>query len=423
RRLTETRAIPALANNATSTGSTTLTIPADMVPGSYYLIAVADDLRAVAERDEGNNALATGTPLAIRRPDLSIASVIAPAASAPGRDISVTHVVRNLAPAPASAPASTSRFFLSPDPVLGVGVDLGTVSVPAIAAGAEVAVVKILRIPPMTTAGPYWIFVRANDDNAIPEAAADGNTGRTPTPVVIGPDLVVSSATAAPAATAPGMNVSVTAAAKNQGGRAGSAFGAGGYLSLNDSTFDDGVDVLLARRRVNALNAGAAVSLTFPVSIPAGAAAGDVFLIVRADSGGSPPNGEVVEADEANNVRAVRLQIVRPDLTAQSVTAPPATKPGAGLAVGTGLTNVAAAPGRAPATAVRLFLSPTASLDVAQATLLGEAPVASLAGMAVATVTKVVTIPQATAPGRYWLLAQVNPDGVIQEAGDGSNNV
>ena len=53
------RAVPALAQGAASTGTTTVTIPAGTPVGLYRLLACADDVAAVGETDETNNCLAS----------------------------------------------------------------------------------------------------------------------------------------------------------------------------------------------------------------------------------------------------------------------------------------------------------------------------------------------------------------------------
>lgn len=49
------RAVPALAAGATSSGTTSIVIPGGL-SGSYYLFAVADGTSVVAEASETNNA-------------------------------------------------------------------------------------------------------------------------------------------------------------------------------------------------------------------------------------------------------------------------------------------------------------------------------------------------------------------------------
>ena len=54
--LTGSRAVPALAPGASSTGSTLVTIPASTAPAYYYVIALADADGIVTEAQENNNA-------------------------------------------------------------------------------------------------------------------------------------------------------------------------------------------------------------------------------------------------------------------------------------------------------------------------------------------------------------------------------
>ena len=63
--LTGNRTVPALAVGAQSMGSVTVTIPAAVTPGTYYLLACGDDLNNVAERDEKNNCKASATRVSV----------------------------------------------------------------------------------------------------------------------------------------------------------------------------------------------------------------------------------------------------------------------------------------------------------------------------------------------------------------------
>jgi hypothetical protein len=57
--------VPALAPSTTSKSSITVTIPAQLEPGTYYLGAIADLNNWVIETKEGNNARAASTPIQI----------------------------------------------------------------------------------------------------------------------------------------------------------------------------------------------------------------------------------------------------------------------------------------------------------------------------------------------------------------------
>jgi subtilase family serine protease len=411
--LLATRRVTAgLAAGAVSTATTPVTIPGNASAGTHVLIARADLNGEVSEADEGNNVRPT-VAVQVVRPDLTVTSVTLPAVTAAGMNVSVSHVVRNVAPAAGVAPSSTSRLYLSADPTLGPGdVVLGNAAVAALASGAMVTTVTKVQIPPATAPGPYWVIAQANADGAVQEVDSPtqaNNVKATATAIVVGPDLRVTAATATPAAAAPGRNVSVTSTIRNQGGAASGPFDVAFYLSTDNVL---GGDALLATRRMTAgLAAGALSTATTPVTIPSNASAGTYFMIVRADLGGETP-----EADEANNLRATAaIQVVRPDLTVLSVTAPAATAPGRNVSVSHVVRNLAPAAGVAPSSTTRLYLSADSTLDVPGDVVLADALVAALAGGGTATVTRTVQIPPATPPGLYWVFAQANATNALLE--------
>jgi subtilase family serine protease len=49
--------VTSLAAGASSTGTTSLTIPTSTPSGTYYVCSIADSLNQVAELNEGNNTL------------------------------------------------------------------------------------------------------------------------------------------------------------------------------------------------------------------------------------------------------------------------------------------------------------------------------------------------------------------------------
>jgi subtilase family serine protease len=53
--LMPSRAVPQLADGASSSGSTSVNIPSNTAPGLYYVIAQADSDGVVAESSETNN--------------------------------------------------------------------------------------------------------------------------------------------------------------------------------------------------------------------------------------------------------------------------------------------------------------------------------------------------------------------------------
>jgi subtilase family serine protease len=66
RLLSGSRAGPALAPSADSTGTVTVTIPSSAPDGIYFLLACADDTGTVGESNESDNCLASAGTVAVR---------------------------------------------------------------------------------------------------------------------------------------------------------------------------------------------------------------------------------------------------------------------------------------------------------------------------------------------------------------------
>jgi hypothetical protein len=100
------RSVGGLAANGTSTGQELLQIPADTLPGSYYVIAMTDWNGAVGETAATNNDKASG---AIRIDgDIVLTSVLASSPVMAGGSITITDTTRNQMP-----PRSANRRPLS----------------------------------------------------------------------------------------------------------------------------------------------------------------------------------------------------------------------------------------------------------------------------------------------------------------------
>ena len=64
--LSGSRSVPSLTAGTTSRARVNVTIPTTTPPGTYYLLACADDLGAVAELDETNNCRASTNKVVVQ---------------------------------------------------------------------------------------------------------------------------------------------------------------------------------------------------------------------------------------------------------------------------------------------------------------------------------------------------------------------
>ena len=308
------------------------------------------------------------------------------------------------------AGSTATKFYLSSDTAFDASdVLLGSRSVPALAAGAISAGSTTLTIPSSVASGPYFILARADADSAISELDEDNNTASTP--LTVGPDLGVSTVTPAAAQAAEGTPVAITDTTVNHGARAAVASVTKFFLST-DATLDAS-DVVLGSRTVPALAAGGSSPGSTTVTIPAGTA-GTFFIIAQADAG-----GENAEGNESNNTAVAASAIgIGPDLVVSTLLAPSTAGAGTAIVVGNTIRNQGA--GMAVQSSAKFYLSIDAALDAGDV-LLGSRVVPRLNGGSLSTESTTLTVPAGTAIGRYFVLAQVDPDGIVAESNEQNN--
>lgn len=339
-------------------------------------------------------------------PDFMVTAVSAPSGAGAGSTISVTDTTRNVGAGPA-APSST-RLHLSADPTLDASdVVLGARTVPGLAPGAGDSGSVTVTIPAATTAGTYWIIAKADGDEA--QLEADESNNLQTTIVRIGADLAVSSFSV-PTAGGAGLAIVLADTTTNWGAGAAAATTTGFYLSA-DSTWD-GSDILLGSRAVSALLPGAAHAASTSVTIPAGTATGNYYVVGRADA------GDVVLELYENNNTINRMLAVGPDLLVPTMAAP--ASGGAGAMISVTDTTRNSGGGAAAASTTRFYLSSNSTLDAADL-LLGGRAVPALAPGASSAAPVTLTLPAGTADGTYWLIAKADGDEAIVETQEGNN--
>lgn len=163
--LQRTRAVPALGPGASNSGSTTVTIPSNTA-GTYYVIAKADADNAVAETQEGNNALARSIQIG---GDLVISALTLPSKLGAGVPFVVTDTTKNQGGG--GTGVSLTQFYLSTDGVLSATDTLlnGDRAVASLAAGEASVGSTTVAIPGGLAPGSYYFFAKADGGNAVSE--------------------------------------------------------------------------------------------------------------------------------------------------------------------------------------------------------------------------------------------------------------
>jgi hypothetical protein len=189
RLLTGTRSVPTLAAGAASTLTVTVTIPSATPPGTYFLLACADDTKLVAESDEGNNCLASAGAITVALPDLvqqSVSSSGGPFRRGTAFTLSDTVLNDSRVGTPRS---TTTRYYLSADTLRSTGDILltGARTVPILGPSASSSASAAVTIPSTTLPGTYFLLACADDTKLVAESNEANNCRASGTALVVNP--------------------------------------------------------------------------------------------------------------------------------------------------------------------------------------------------------------------------------------------
>jgi subtilisin family serine protease/uncharacterized membrane protein len=397
------RQVPSLPVGAISSGQTSITIPASLAPGTYYIIAEADATDQVAESLETNNTALRAVPLG---PDLQISALTVPSSSM----TSVTVTDTTINQGAVSAASSVTKFYLSGDSILDAGDQVFQESrtIPVLGAGVSSTASTTLTLPSNIAAGTYYIIAKADADGLVGETQEANNTFSRA--VQIGGDLIITSLTV-PSKLGAG-TFTITDTTKNQGSAEVGSSTTTFYLST-DSTVSANDWVLGGSRSVLSLHAGESSTGSTQVTIPGGLASGSYYFIAKADGA-----NVVTETQESNNT-SIKLVTVGPDLVDLSLSMPFSLKSGSTFNASETVTNQGG--GDAAPSVLKFYLSTNSTLDAGDTYLDAARSIPALAAGSSSTGSTAVTIPAGTTPGFYYVFAKADADGVIDESSETNN--
>ena len=171
-----TSLLPTLTPGQSSSGTVSVTIPCDTFPGFYYLLACADDLRVVAESNEGNNCRASTSQVQIPLPNLQETALTNPPTNAAVcTSFPVTDTVSNVGGG--AAGASRTRYYLSTDTVKGsTDILLSTYRlIGTLAVGGTFTGTRTVAVPCTTPPGNYYLLACADDLLQVTESNESDN--------------------------------------------------------------------------------------------------------------------------------------------------------------------------------------------------------------------------------------------------------
>ncbi len=285
-------------------------LPINVSGTGYRVIVGIDRDDAVAEEDEGNNTIVS-EPFDIIVPDLRIAQCGATVDGTPlqfvtpGEQVAVQWSVTNHGPGAVLSGDWTDRIYLSSDEQHDGGDELlaGRVQDGPLVAGGQYTVERVIDMPVLDGAGPFYLIVVADAAHDVPEGEAEGNNTCVYGPFGVEPPNLTLQACAVTAGGVPPetvlagsvLDVSWTVANTGDGAALLTPWRDRIYLSADDVW--DGQDTALALHTRNTpLGVGESYTPSRSVALPAGFVSDAVYLLVRVDA-----DADIDEIDELDN--------------------------------------------------------------------------------------------------------------------------
>lgn len=295
-----------LAGGTTADCNGAIPVPVGLTPGTWYVGAIVDDLGAVVESQESNNARAAASPTILSLPggpDLVVDLVTADPTGTVGGNINVSATIRNQGVA--GAGAFRAGFYYSTDATITTAdVFSGSICnfAAGMGAGNSTICAGMIGVPGGLPPGQYYVGVVVDDQLQVGESNESNNAraaaSQTTINAVAGPDFIVETMTA-PANGTIGSTIDITSSVRNQGTATGASFRVTFWYST-DATITTG-DTFSGSGCVYAsgLGANATATCNGPISVPGGLTPGAWFVGAIVDD-----LSQVSETNESNNTRA-----------------------------------------------------------------------------------------------------------------------
>ncbi|MCA8980016.1 MAG: hypothetical protein H6831_16720 [Planctomycetes bacterium] len=301
------RVVDGLATGGSSEVQSEYALPVGVSAGSWYVGVIVDDLRELAELQEGDNSLLSPTLIDVTaapdpHPDLVVETISTPAQRVlSGGSLQVLSTVRN--EGDLSSTSFQVGIYLSTDATITTeDILIGQRTVFSLGVGFGSAQSFPYTIPTDVPLGFYRLGAIADVGQVIVELDEDNNARAASGQVEVyvppppAPDLSVTTLAVDLTTVVAGGDLSIDDVVRNGGELASGSTRVAFYLSTDEEI--DATDTLLGVRTVAGLAVEAESSGSTTVSLPTSLAAGTYWLGAIVDD-----LDTVSESDEENNVK------------------------------------------------------------------------------------------------------------------------
>ncbi len=401
---------PEIAGNSSVRQAVSVSIPAKIPLGTYYVWVVADVYGVTAESTTVDNfAHSPGFVVQNVRgqPNLRPLNIALGAGTVqPGQPLTVMWTMTNAGsvtcpPSYTGLRLGNSRLVVPP---AADGLS-GVISTPQIAANSSVRFTNVVMIPPGTPFGNYYLWVVADDvanstlnqSSRLDDAQSSGVFTVAPAPAQ--PNLVTLNVTLSSYSARPGDQVVVMWTLTNSG--SGNCPASITGLHLGGSPLEPPRSDALGLQIVTpAVAAGASVRITNVVTIPPEAGFGLYYLWVVADETGALNQTSRLDDVARSSAFTVAPVVSRPNLVPLNVSLNTySVRPGSLLTVMWTMANVGDGNCAASLTGLRLG---TSALEMPPFDTI-QLTTPEIAAHSTIRQTNVVTIPAETPTGTYYI--------------------
>jgi len=404
--------------NASGTLETSynVTLPANTVPGTYYVRVSADSGNTNAETNENNNVAVSGAMSVLAQTiDISMAEATVAATRTVGHPLPIWYTIQNGGTGPTSA--FTVKFYLTTDPVNPNPSDVLLAQTNhTMSASETLDTVYNATLPVNTIPGTYYVRVIADTENTNNETNENNNTFVTGAMTALAQTIDISMAEATVASTrTAGQSLSIYYTLQNGGTGPSSAFTVKFYLTT-DPVNPQPSDVLLGQA-THTMNASETLETVYNTTVPTNTAPGTYYVRVIADT-----ENTNAETNENNNAAVSGAMTVTSgiDFILSEFSTPSSIATGVSTQVsstimnqGTGYTSVTSF--------IKFYLSSDTVHDGSDVLLSGSRQISSLAAGASNSGNTNITVPVNTAAGTYYVIGKADADNTNPES-DESNN-
>lgn len=371
----------AVGQNATRTQSVAIP-PAGIANGNYHIIVMTDaDNNVVEGVNEGNNATVAVQPIAVSVspiPDLIVQTVEVPATANSGQTIRVQWTVKNLGPGATNASQWHDQVFLSPDQTPDGSDDWMVEVLNASYLNTAESYISAVDVKvPIGFSGNYYVIVKADSRNEVLESTDANNTALHAIPIQLTPppDLRVPSVTA-PQNGFSGQNLFVSWTVLNDGSGPvppdQPTWSDAVYLSATSTLNTNTATLLGAFSHDGALAQNASYTRqNQTVSLPPGIS-GTYYIFVLTDRGNQVYEHVNENNNSARTTAPIQVTLTPPpDLIVPTVSAGASGTAGLPISVSWTTRNQGAGGTVPGGWNEKVYLSASATLNTATATLLG----------------------------------------------------